>query len=95
MANEITKKTWLLDSAGQVSTSKLVLARIDWTGNTGDGDDLVIKEVGSSADIIVQAKAYHTNQDMSWYFDEDVIYNGMSLDTLDGGKVLVTLRDIY
>jgi len=85
MANVTNKNPMVLDTAGVISESPVVIKAIYWTGITTDGDDLVIKDMAGN--IIWQAKGL-ANTDRKIKLD-NYVAQGLNLVTLDSGIVLV------
>lgn len=88
MANALAANPWKLDTAGAISTGKIFIQTIHWVLPATTGDDLLI--VDRDGNIIVEAKAETNLQ--SQIFRLEAWYAGLTLTTLDSGKVLVHIR---
>jgi len=85
MANVTDKNPMVLDTAGVVTESPVVIKAIYWTGITTDGDDLIIKDMGGG--IVFKAKGL-ANADVDIYLG-GFVAQGLNLDTIDSGVVLI------
>jgi len=88
MSNVVSGNTWVLDTVGSVTTEKVKIKGIHWTGITTDSDDLLINDA-SGGQIIVSAKGF-AKSDM--YFWIDGWRDGLYLTTLDSGTVMVFIE---
>ena len=86
--NDTSGQTWVLDTAGSISTTWTDIVWIIWTSISSDAHELVIKE-NSNGDIIVKLIA-KAGIDMLVPFPGNSGHiPGMYISTLGSGYVLV------
>lgn len=88
MANIISGKTWFLDTVGSITTERVKIKEIHWTGILTDADDLLINE-SAGGQVVVKAVGF-AKSDMSFLIDG--WRDGLYLTTLDSGSVMVTIE---
>jgi len=87
-ANDITGQTWVLDTAGSITTRWTDIVWIIWTNITGDGDDLVIHEK-SGGDVILKLKGLQGVDMIVPFPGNSGHIPGIYLTTISSGEVLV------
>ena len=89
-ANDTAGNTWVLDTAGSISTSGFYIGWIIWTNISNDGDDLVINET-NNGDTIVELKGKAGVDMIVPFYGKSGWVPSFYLQTLDSGTVQVRL----
>jgi len=89
-ANDISGNTWVIDTAGIITSAKIKCVWIYWTGINADGDTIIVREYPSGK-VIVKAEGIEGN-DMGWTFPgTSGSFSGINVQTLSSGELLFRL----
>ena len=89
-ANDITGGTWIIDTAGVVSSAKIKFVWIYWTGITTDGHQIVINEYPSGRRIIKAAGL--AGVDMGFPFPgTSGMASGIIVQTFGSGEIQIRM----
>jgi hypothetical protein len=88
MANSTAINPWKLDSTGAVTTGSLYPRSVTWTGGTS-GQQCILKD--KNGNIVWQAKSAGADisQEINHGPDTGIYWNGLTVDTLASGLVLL------
>ena len=83
-------KVAISSTAGDSLSGRFVIDNIRWAEGVAAGDEAIIKD--SSGNIIFQAKISVANVDVVANYQDGLFIDGIDIDTLGSGKVLITMR---
>lgn len=92
MANDLTKNPWIVDTAGAtpLTTDKILVRKIRWTGATTSGHTAVVKD-GQARNVfesVATVTGSNTPEDVS-FFGEEGNFRGLAVTTLASGKLYI------
>lgn len=84
-ANDTDGPTWLLDTAGTITTKHLIIKKLVWSDINADDDDLILQDQNNGHILKLKGKA---GVDMEFEFPV-FRYDGFQLDTIDSGNIQI------
>jgi hypothetical protein len=88
VANQLAANPWTLDTEGAIYTGHIRIKTIHWAIPVAAGDELLLLDRDGNTIVTAVAEADGQSQ----IFRLGAWYNGLTLDTLDSGTVLVHFR---
>jgi len=97
MANAMTGRVWVLDTAGTIWTGPIFISKMEYHPNAAD-NDLVVKDtrgfpIWPPIRAIASSAAHETIGIEKWENPSpEVPFDGLVLTTIDGGTLYVTIN---
>jgi len=88
MANALTDKVWVIDTAESLTTDPVYIKKIRWSGATTAGHTAIIHD--QAGKVVWSSVAAGANNVEAEQIESHVI-NGLDVDTLASGTLYITI----